>query len=111
MRYITVPVSKDAQKRLDYDECSKWDTIDIYVNEADTNELFQIGLADEINNKLDLLIDEFESEEIVGQKELKIVQNILRYYLEKYPNSYIVKVVDIQLINALRYNTGVYFFF
>lgn len=42
-RVITVPISKEAEKRLDYDECFDDDLIEYNLSEKEFIKLFEMG--------------------------------------------------------------------
>ncbi len=75
--YISVPLNKLGINEYDHGE----DTDNIKSFELDKNEYINIcmtGVFDEINNKCNLLIDDYESEIIYGNNlkiALKIAKN------------------------------------
>lgn len=95
--YISVPLNKLGVNEYDHGE----DTDNIKSFELDENEYINIcmtGIFDEINNKCNLLIDDYESE-IIDGKDLKIALEIA----ENNNCKILIKALNL----AIKYNTFV----
>lgn len=76
VRYISVPLNKQGIE--DYDCGKESNNVKVFeIKEAEYNNIYEAGVFDEINNKCDLLIDDYESEEIKGNN-LEIALDILK---------------------------------
>lgn len=67
IRYISVPLNEKGIEDYNY---GKEESINIKVfelNEIEYNNIDEAGVFNEINNSCDLLIDDYESEEISGK--------------------------------------------
>lgn len=85
MKCISVPTSKEAMKRLDYDSCVAGDLIEMEIKEKEFNELWETGLFSNLNLELSILIDEYE-DEIIENSDLKLAKIVLFEFIEKYPD-------------------------
>ncbi|KEA53971.1 hypothetical protein DT73_04035 [Mangrovibacter sp. MFB070] len=110
MKSILVPTSQESMSRLDFDNCIDGDLIDINISDDDFSAMMNLGLIELLNKSLDLYIDEFEDEEIVGSDELNhakiIIENHFTIGKEK-----MVDIVLTQINKAIKYNTGIFFYF
>ena len=100
-RLIVVPTSKEAEQRLDYDKCKDSDLIEYNLNEKE---------FDELCDKLGLMIDDYESEEILEDK-LKNLEDFMEYYLGKNPRNILLRNLNDLFQVAYKKRTGVFFFF
>lgn len=75
IRYISVPLNEQGIEDYNYgkEESSNIKVFDL--KEVEYNEIYKSGVFNEINNSCDLLIDDYESEEIKGNN-LEIALNI-----------------------------------
>lgn len=110
MKYISVPVSPEAMARLDTDKCVDGDLIDVTISDEQYNLLVKLGLINFININFNINIDEYEDDRIIGIDSLKQLKiNIENTFLPD--NNEIVKALLTQVNNALKYKTGVFFYF
>lgn len=111
MKCIAVPVTPDAMKRLDYDQCQKGDLVEVIVEEHDYNALWDSGIIERLNNKLDKNIDDYEDENITDLDELRQCRVIISERMNEVPSSRILEKLYSQVNLAIHYKTGVFFFF
>ena len=109
-RLIVVPTSKEAEQRLDYDKCTDNDLIEYNLNEKEFDELYDIEFFAELNDKLGLIIDDYESEEILEDK-LKNLEDFMECYLGKHPRNILLRNLNDLFQVAYEKRTGVFFFF
>lgn len=109
MKYILVPTSQEAMIRLDSDECIEGDLIEAVINDEQFNKLFHSGLIDFVNKQFDVLIDEYEDAKITNIDDLKTLSLFLE---QKFSGGdEVFSVLKKQVAYAIKYNTGVFFFF
>ena len=99
-----------AMKRLDTDSNVQGDLIEVDISDDEINFLFKRGIINKINLALSKNIDDYEDEFINNFSELGIFHEILKEIQKDYEHSAIDKLV-MQVNNALRFKTGVFFFF
>lgn len=109
MKCISVPVSQDAVQRLDFDESIDGDLFEVTLTDEQFNALFRTGVLSELNKLIEINIDEFEDEKIVGKRDLKIARRLLGQLSAS--DSVKVGVLLSQIDKAIEYDTGVYFYF
>ena len=109
-RIIAIPVSKEAEKRLDYDICMDNDLIEYHLNQSEFDELFNMGFFQEVNNCLGVMIADYEWEEIPEDK-LDRLKRFMELYILKYQNSMVLRNINHFFQLAYEKKTGVFFFF
>ena len=62
MKVIVVPKNSEAAGRLDLDDNVDGDLHEFKITDEDFNELWRSGLIAALNERLGLMIDEFEDE-------------------------------------------------
>ncbi|ACX86170.1 hypothetical protein [Pectobacterium parmentieri] len=110
MKFISVPTSQEAMSRLDFDTCVDGDLNDVIITDEDYILIVKSGLIRSLNELLDIYIDEFEDEKIVGIDDL--IQ--ARMLIENNSTPSGIKAVDLllsQVNKAIEYKTGVFFYF
>lgn len=108
MKYISVPMSADAMKRLDFDECASGDLDELILNDEEYHNLWGTGVLNIINSTLNVNIDDYENEEIRGITNLLRVKKIIELSLCK---DKILERLLSQVNKAIERNTGVFFYF
>lgn len=103
---ISVPKTREAMYRLDYDECQDDDLLEIYFDNEESEVIWKSGLWTAVNKELDLLIDTFEEEEIFFDMIDKLII-ILEVYRERLDFTIYEKLREIFLAAKL-YETEVY---
>jgi len=111
-KYISTPISQDAMRRLDYDECIEGDLIELILDPKEYKELWNTQIFKKINNTISTQIDDYEDCSIINPIKLEIIKNIVeeqikmsnqgQFLLEKF--LYVIK-------QAITYKTGIFFFF
>ncbi|MCE0829017.1 hypothetical protein LVQ78_23835 [Buttiauxella sp. A2-C2_NF] len=110
MKCISVPISADAMKRLDFDECVNGDLIEVLLSEEEYNSLWNTGVINKINSALHINIDDYEDEELLGSTNLLQAKGIIESELSSCMNEILEKLL-LQVNKAIEYNTGVFFYF
>lgn len=110
MKTISVPISKDAMYRLDSDECILGDLEELSVSEEEFLALSKTGVFEEFNSTLNKLIDEYEDESIQGQTELETALKILQKLFATTNFDTLKKIIHLNEM-AMKYNTGMFFYF
>lgn len=113
MKIITVPKNLEALDRLNYDQSKKDDLFEIYLEKDIFCKLFNIGFFDAINTLANVNIDDFEDDSVVGESCLKNVLNSDIFHWQKYDKETfgIIKKIEALFAEALKCNTGVFFYF
>lgn len=113
MKTICVPVNASAQQRLDYDECLEDDLISMDMDNETCYQLFELGVFNKINKMAGCIIDDFEDDRITDTGKLKTILNSGLFNENIYSpeiNNLITKIKNL-FDEALKRNTGVYFYF
>lgn len=108
-RYITVPLTVEAKKGYDCGEEITDQTLTWQLTEIEFNNLYNSGVFDLINIECDLMIDDFESDWIEGDK-IEIALNILQDWENKNSCEEVKKLIDLVKV-AFEKNTCVGFDF
>ena len=109
-REVVVPISKEAKFRLDYDMCEDNDLVEYSLSEEKFYKLFNLGFFHQLNAKLNLMIDDYEYEEILEDK-LDLLKVFMNDFKQQHPDNQILN--DLNELFKVAYNkrTGVFFFF
>ncbi len=86
-KLLSVPLSAAAARRIDFDSCVEGDLLEASLDEAEYEALRASGLLEVLNSALDLLIDDYEDEEIVGVDDLEVARSIAGSYAAANPSS------------------------
>lgn len=111
MKYLSVPVDIPAMERLVYDKCSDDDLVEVVLNEHDYKKLWDTGVLDIINEKLNKNIDDYEDEVISGLDELNLAQAIINKSIDSSSSADILIVFSSQIDLAIKFNTGLFIYF
>jgi len=112
MKYIVVPISVIAMRRLDYDRADSAELKKVTLSDDEFLHLEQAGVFEEINSKLNAWIADYEDAQIVGAVALKKLCEILaaRISNAKGDTGALEKLQGLAtLAHAKR--TGVFFYF
>lgn len=109
-REVVVPISKKAKFRLDYDMCEDNDLVEYSLSEEKFYELFNLGFFHQLNAELNLMVDDYEYEEILEDKldQLKFFMN---NFMQQHPDNPILNDLNELFQVAYVKRTGVFFFF
>jgi len=110
MKTISVPLSSEAMKRLDLDECLLGDLEEPQLPEEHYAKLLQSGVLEKINSSLGKLIDECEDESIQGNTKLTKSLDILTNAYEHTKLEVLEKIITLNKL-APRSKTGLFFYF
>ncbi|MBC3271080.1 hypothetical protein HU765_14150 [Pseudomonas sp. SWRI81] len=110
MKTISVPLSIDAMHRLDLDECLPGDLEELLLSKEEFLDLSKTGAIEEINSTLSKLIDEYEDERIQGQTDLESALQIFQKIFITTNSDTLRKIIHLNEM-AIKYNTGMFFFF
>ena len=108
MKVISVPVSLEAMKRLDYDLSIDGDLIAINLTNELYDEIWKLGFFNEVNSVINKNIDDYEDESIDKKEELELLLEIVLKYLDK--DIFFRELYEL-IKFAIKYSTGVFFFF
>ncbi len=109
MKYISVPTSQDAMQRLDFDESIEGDLIEVTINDELFQAIINTGIISQLNQFIEVNIDEFEDEKIVGIHDLTMAKSILA---QLSPSDFAnASLLVSQIDKAIEYDTGVFFYF
>lgn len=112
MRYISVPKTLAAMRKLDYDRAEPSDLKEMILSDEDFSQLFQTGIFEEINLKLGSWIDDYEYEAIIGTVKLKNLREVLEAHISKSEGTLpTMKTLHELACFAQERRTGVFFFF
>lgn len=111
MKLILVPKDKDAENALDFDQAADEQLITLVLDNNEFYDLYQEGIFELINSSANVNIDDFESEEIMGEDKLSKVISVLTQ--KSVPENLKSKTEEIIKLfkEALNRKTGVYFYF
>lgn len=68
MKNICVPISREAEERLDFNSCVEGDLIELDLETGDFDVIWNSGFFSELNSSLNLVIDDYEDEKIPFDK-------------------------------------------
>nr|WP_314679165.1 hypothetical protein [uncultured Capnocytophaga sp.] len=105
MRYITVPINKEAMIRLDYDQNIEGDLVEITITEEELDSLWKLFLK--LNLILGIHIDDYETEEVTDYEKLLKMKEILMTNNTDKLTEKILHLIEL----AIDYKTGIFFFF
>ena len=111
MKWITVPVDREAEMLLDTDECPDEKLAELNLSQEELDALWKTGLFQELNTACNVLIDDFEDEKIRDKEALAKGLKIVNHMVRINPHDDILPEIATQFEKALQFNTGVYFFF
>ena len=110
MKTVIVPIDKEAEFRMEYNEESESDVIMICFSEDDNDKLWEARLYSAINKEINAGIDEGESAVISGEEVLKVLYSILDKYEKKVVNP-IIPTLKSLTTAAIRFGTSVHFYY
>ncbi|CTV48398.1 hypothetical protein FJ881_11495 [Escherichia albertii] len=111
MKCISVPLTKQAMERLDYDCCKPGDLFDVVLNAADEQALAETDIITLLNATLHICIDDFEDEHVTDISKLKHMAALIEQTLITHPENSFLNTLLIQTRRALAASTGVFFYF
>ena len=79
-KIVTVPLTTLAMDSLCYGQDPETDFVDHELSEAEFESLLTAGVIDDINQQLDVWIDEYEDEQVLGCDKIKLFEQVLAKY-------------------------------
>ncbi len=110
MKTIVVPVDQNAMQRLDIDQSRAGDLIEFLFEKEAFDEAFRNGYFTTINKAADIIIDDYEDEQILNAQALEKVIEISQQYHQQTGQSEYQKVSSLAR-EAIERRTGLFFFF
>lgn len=110
MKYISVPVNTSAIRRLDFDDCMDGDLIESTLDEDNYANLLKSNVINQLNNELGLSIDDYEDEKIINIDKLITGKNIIQNSIISNNSELLIQLLT-QVDNAIKYKTGLFFYF
>jgi hypothetical protein len=112
MRYITVPKTLAAMRRLDYDKADPSELKELILSDEDFLRLFNTGVFEEINLKLGSWIADYEYEAIIGTVQLAKLCKMLEARLSTDDDTLpMMKTLHELACFAQERRTGIFFYF
>lgn len=111
MKLISVPKTPDAMQRLDFDECKSEELLEVDLGQDEFDALWDSGIFAELNEKIGLLIDDYEEESITQLSQLRHAQAIVALALTQDDQPSSMSALKQQIDKAIEFKTGVFFFF
>lgn len=111
MKLITVPKTPEAMERLDFDQCSPEELFEVELNQEQFDQLWNTGVLDRLNEKLGLMIDDYEDESITTRTKLRNAQAIVALQLAQEGGTEVVQTLNKLIEKAIECRTGVFFYF
>ncbi|MFB0701725.1 hypothetical protein [Pseudomonas protegens] len=108
-KWIVVPTSKDAQQRLDLDQCLPGDLEELALSPEQWAALSRSDLLPSLNRALGTLIDDYEDASIQGQAALATALSILTRAATAQ-DQLLPKLIALNRL-ALERDTGLFFYF
>lgn len=111
MKCLSVPVNTAAMERLEYDDCTDGDLVEVFLDDCDYKKLWGTGVFNLINDKLGKNIDDYEDERIIGLNDLYQAQEITNERALFNPSDDILNQLLSQINLAIKFDTGLFFYF
>ncbi|OCG38121.1 hypothetical protein A9G29_11110 [Gilliamella sp. Fer2-1] len=110
MKYITVPINTRAMKRLDFNDCVDGDLIELTIDEDNYANLLKSNVINQLNNALGINIDDYEDEKVIDIDKLIIAKHIIENSIISNNSKVLIQLLT-QVDNAIKYKTGIFFYF
>lgn len=98
-------------EKLNFDQATNEDLFTIQVEDKEIYHMIKSGFIDQINKNLNILIDDFEDEEIIGNNRLEEIKRLSHLFFIKYQDHNIYRKIYISSVIAINKGTGLFFFF
>ena len=108
MKLISVPLTREAMHRLNYNQCIPGDLEELEWDDDVYREIWSTNFFDVINRELDKNIDDYEDESICDNNQLNMLLNIISRYI--HIHTFFRELYRLVKL-ALNSNTGIFFFF
>jgi len=110
MKIICTPLTLEAMRLLDVDDCPESLLESVILTPEEYTQLLQSGALEAINTALGKIIDDYEDEAIYNLAELAKTVDILNNHLTPENSSTMRKIIDLNTL-AIKNRTGLFFFF
>lgn len=110
MKIICVPLTLNAMKSLDINDCPDSLLESVHLTEDEYKKLLSSGTVEAINKTLGKIIDDYEDETINTRDDLSKALAIFEDHLTPENSSVIKKLIHLNTV-AIKSNTGLFFFF
>jgi hypothetical protein len=110
MKMICVPLTLEAMRLLDINDCPDSLLETIHLTDEDYKKLLTSGAVETINNTLGKIIDDYEDESINTNEDLIKALAIFKDHLTPENSSVMKKLIHLNTI-AIKNHTGLFFFF
>lgn len=110
MKYVSVPVDINAMQRLNMNDNLDGDLIDLQLDKNNYDNLLRTNVFNLLNDNLGINIDDFEDEKIDDIGSLITAKNIIENLMKTNSSDILAKLL-VQVNNAIKYKTGLFFYF
>ena len=110
MKIMSIPINKEAMIRMDYDENVDGDVFEMHLDSCDYDFFCKTGIVNKLNSALNINIDDYEDEKILGLDDLLKARKIVTSELGSDVNGVLDKILS-QINKAIENNTGIFFYF
>lgn len=110
MKIICVPLTTEAMKLLDINDCPDALLETVSLTEKEHQQFLNSGALESINYATGKIIDEYEDETITTAEELKTTLQILKAHLKPENSKTLTKLIQLNEL-AINKSTGLFFFF
>ncbi|UIR57315.1 hypothetical protein LZQ00_05735 [Sphingobacterium sp. SRCM116780] len=110
-RYILTPKTVEIANKLDQDLASSEELIEIVLTEDDYNGLEKLGFFSFLNDLVNVNIDDYEDEVIVGDDHIRKVLSSIDSFDKANKQKSLLNEIRELFREALIRKTGVYFYF
>ncbi|MWP62468.1 hypothetical protein [Gilliamella sp. Pas-s25] len=97
-------------KRLDFDDCLDGDLIELTLDEDNYANLLKSNVINQLNNALGINIDDYEDEKIINIDKLITAKYIIENSIISNNSKVLIQLLN-QVDNAIKYKTGLFFYF
>ena len=97
-------------ERLGVDRSIDGDLVEITLTDDEFYSLYSTPVFDSLNSGLQILIDDFEDESIIGIERLKTALALVQRHNRDLNHPQVIQLEQM-IEHAIRFETGVFFFF
>lgn len=108
MKLISVPLTREAMNRLNYNQCIPGDLEELELDDDVYREIWSTNFFNVVNRELDKNIDDYEDENICDNNRLNRLLNIISRYIHIH---IFFRELYLLVKLALNSNTGIFFLF
>ena len=111
---IIIPKDKRSIDLLYQNDIVDGNYIVFSFNRTDFDKIIKTGIFELINNQLNVIIDSYEEDEIIGEEKIKALKKIFQDFIVNLTDPSLIYYFNVFCIlssKALDYGTGVFFYF